>query len=92
MKILLSSILFVLISISVYSQENDVQKELNNLVKTKKLSQNDIQNFKITDYSKSKLSNAKYIYYRQAYNEVEIVGTESNLIKASNGQVISSSN
>ena len=92
MKILLSSILFVLISISVYSQENDVQKELNNFVKTKKLSQNDIQNFKITDYSKSKLSNAKYIYYRQAYNEVEIVGTESNLIKASNGQVISSSN
>jgi Zn-dependent metalloprotease len=70
-----------------FSQESEVNSELQKLVNDKSLLQRDI-GFKITDHSESKLSKVQFIYYRQEYNGIEIIGTESNLSLTQNGKVL----
>ncbi|WP_299365032.1 M36 family metallopeptidase, partial [Winogradskyella sp.] len=80
--------------LKVSSQDNNafVTSYLDKLVERNTLSKKDVQSYKITDSHTSRKSEVKHFYFRQSYNGVEIVGTESGLHILPDGLVVSSSN
>jgi hypothetical protein len=87
-------LLTIFIVIKGFAQDNNayVSQYLDGLVQRNILSTKDVQNYIITDTHVSRKSNVNHFYFRQSYNAIEIVGTESGLHVLSNGQIIASSN
>ena len=72
-----------------YSQDRSphVDRYLLQEVQKNKLAATDIASYKILSSHTSSLSGVEHIYYRQSYNNIEIVGTESS-IHIKNGELI----
>lgn len=66
-----------------------IQKHLSSLSQKERLSSSDTEYF-ITSEHVSRTSGIHHIYYRQAINGVEILGTEASLHISSNGEVFKS--
>lgn len=59
-------------------KNNSIDKHLLNLVSTKALLSEDIKEYFITDYTKSK-NNVEHYYFRQTHLGIEIIGSESSI-------------
>ncbi len=65
-----------------------IQSELEKLVNEDKLLNEDISSWKISSEHKSSLSGIHHIYFNQAYNGIEIKGTESSIHKMPSGEIL----
>ena len=86
-------LLFLLFSLSILGQQvkhPNIDKHLLNLSSQNKLSTKDIIEYVITDKVTSK-NNVTHYYFRQSYQGIEIIGTESSL-HLFNNKVVSHSN
>jgi len=94
MKLRLLAVFIFAFILNIHSQKRDssIDKFLISYVKDGQLKTEDVYNYTITDQSISKTSGVKHFYFRQAYNDIEVVGTESGLHLLSNGTIVSSSN
>ncbi len=80
-KLLFLLFLFLVFSFSGNTQtrSSDIDKYLLLQVKNNVLQPSDIANYKITDQHISSTSNVQHIYFRQSYNGIEIIDTESSV-------------
>lgn len=65
-----------------------ITRQLNHFVEQNELVPSDVQ-WQVTSETYSKTSKVQHIYYRQAFNGIEIYGTESSIHLLSTGEVIS---
>ena len=83
---------FLFFGAKAQSQSEKINDLLLQIVNDKDLTPKDIEDWKVTSSHVSRLSNVEHIYFRQAYQGIEINSANASLHITSNGRVLASNN
>lgn len=79
---------FFVNSLQAQTAYKEIRQQLHLLVQQKKLSSQDVQNWKVSSTNFSERSQVEHVYFKQSHNGYEILNTVSDIHVTKNGKVI----